>query len=86
MGFPRREYWSGLPYPPPGDIPDPGIESVSHALAGRFFTIGHLRSSAVPNWRSVKMELHRNVNKYWNRGGQYVVGEKKSRNKLFKEE
>ena len=41
MGFPRQEYWRGLPFPPPGDLPDPGIESaslVSPALAGRFFT------------------------------------------------
>ena len=27
MGFPRQEYWSGLPFPPPGDLPDPGITS-----------------------------------------------------------
>ena len=26
MGFPRQEYWSGLPFPPPRDLPDPGIE------------------------------------------------------------
>ena len=26
MGFPRQEHWSGLPFPPPGDLPDPGIE------------------------------------------------------------
>ena len=42
MGFSRQEYWSGLPYPPPGDLPDPGIDSVSltsPALAGGFFTI-----------------------------------------------
>ena len=26
MGFPRQEYWSGLPFPSPGDLPDPGIE------------------------------------------------------------
>ena len=41
MGFSRQEYWSGLPFPPPGDLPDPGIEPVfltSPALAGRFFT------------------------------------------------
>ena len=38
MGFPRQEYWSGLPFPSPGDLPDPGIESTSHALAGGFFT------------------------------------------------
>ena len=42
MGFPRQEYWSGLPFPPPGDLPDPGIEPespVSPALAAGFFTI-----------------------------------------------
>ena len=41
MGFSRQEYWSGLPCPPPGDLPDPGIEPASLsflALAGRFFT------------------------------------------------
>ena len=41
MGFSRQEYWSGLPFPPPGDLPDEGIELtslVSPALAGRFFT------------------------------------------------
>jgi len=36
MGFPRQEYWSGLPFPFPGDLPDPGIKFMS--LAGRFFT------------------------------------------------
>ena len=38
VGFPRQEYWSGLPFHSPGDLPNPGIESVSPALAGRFFT------------------------------------------------
>ena len=38
MGFPRQEYWSGLPFPSPGDLPDPGIEPASPALAGRFYT------------------------------------------------
>ena len=37
MKFSRQEYRSGLPFPLPGDLPDPGIESVSPALAGRFF-------------------------------------------------
>ena len=31
MGFPRQEYWSGLPFPPPVDLPDPGIELMSPA-------------------------------------------------------
>ena len=39
MGFPRQEYWSGLPFPSSGDLPNPGIESRSPALAGRFFAI-----------------------------------------------
>ena len=37
MVFPRQEYWSGLPFPPPEDLPDPGIEPMSPALADRFF-------------------------------------------------
>ena len=37
-GISRQEYWSGLPFPSPGDLPDPGIELESPALAGRFFT------------------------------------------------
>ena len=41
MGFYRQEYWSGLPFPPPRDLPDAGIEPaspMSPALAGGFFT------------------------------------------------
>ena len=38
MGFSRKEYWSELPFPPPGDLPDPGIEPTSPALAGGFYT------------------------------------------------
>ena len=41
LGFSKQEYWSGLPFPPPGDLPDPGIELLSlssPALAGGFFT------------------------------------------------
>ena len=36
--FSRQEYWSGLPFPSPGDHPGPGIKPVSLSLAGRFFT------------------------------------------------
>ena len=38
MGFPRQEYWSGLPFPSPGDLPKLGINLTSLALAGRLFT------------------------------------------------
>ena len=46
MVFLRQEYWSGLPRPPPGDLPDQGIEPeslMSPTLAGGFFTAGTLR-------------------------------------------
>ena len=38
VGFPRQEYWSGWPFPPPGELPDPEIAPTSPALAGGFFT------------------------------------------------
>ena len=38
MGFSRQEYWSALPFPSPGDFPDPEIKPMSPGLAGRFFT------------------------------------------------
>ena len=40
MGFPRQEYWRGLPFRCPGDLPDPGIEPTSPTLAGGFLTTG----------------------------------------------
>ena len=52
MGSSGQEYWSGLPCPPPGDLPDPGIEPaslLSPALAGKFFT-----TSAT--WEAQKLE------------------------------
>ena len=36
--FSKQEYWSGLPFPPPGDLPDPGMGPVSPTLAGGFFS------------------------------------------------
>ena len=48
MGFPRLEYWSGLPFFPPGGLPNPEIKPVapaSPALAGRFFTAEPPRKS-----------------------------------------
>ena len=47
MGFSRQEHWSGLPFPPPGDLPDPGIQPtspVSPALADGFFMLSHMGS------------------------------------------
>ena len=42
MEIPRQEYWTALPFPPPGCLPDPGIKPASPALAGRFFTTAPL--------------------------------------------
>ena len=42
MGFSRQEYWSGLPFPSPGNFPNPGVEPRSPALADSFFTSEHV--------------------------------------------
>ena len=41
MGFPRQEYWSGLPFPSPGNLPDPGIQPVSPALQADSLPLSH---------------------------------------------
>ena len=38
MGFSRQQYWSGLPFPSPGGLPDPGIKPVSPTLTGKYFS------------------------------------------------
>ena len=43
MGFSRQEDWSGLPCPPPGDLPDPGIEPMAPALQAGSLPLCHLR-------------------------------------------
>ena len=40
VGFPRQDYWSGVPFPTPEHLPDPEIEPMFPALAGKFFTTG----------------------------------------------
>ena len=52
MGFSRQEYWSGLPFPPPGDLPHPGIEPeslTSPASAGGFFTTSTIWEAQILN-------------------------------------
>ena len=59
MGFSRREYWSGLPYLPPGDFPDPGIKLVfllSPAWAGRFFTT-NATTLEYNHWRHLRRKM-----------------------------
>ena len=43
MGFSRQEYWSGLPFPSPGDLPDPGVESRSPTMRADALTSEPLR-------------------------------------------
>ena len=45
LGFARQEYWSGLPCPPPGDLPDPGIKPGSPALQEDSLPLSHQRAS-----------------------------------------
>ena len=54
MGFSRQEYWSGLPCPPPGDLPDPGIDLslMSVALAGGFFTTSATWEAPHVDWNA----------------------------------
>ena len=61
MGFPRDEYWSGLPFLSPGYVPDPGIEHKSPALQADSSMLSyrgsHPQSSATPNLLSVSIDL-----------------------------
>ena len=54
MGFPRQEYWRGLPFPPPGDLPHTGIKPTSPALSGGFFCISFftllVNNTRGPRW------------------------------------
>ena len=55
MEFSRQEYYSGLPFPPPGDLPDPGTEPDSPAPVGGFFTTESSRKPRVSG--RVKLNL-----------------------------
>ena len=49
LEFPRQEYWSGLPFLTPGDLPDPGIEPEFPALQADSLPLGHLGSPDAAN-------------------------------------
>ena len=57
MGLPRQEYWSRLPFPTPGDLPNPGIEPASPALAGRFFTSWATREAQVFIYKFINLYI-----------------------------
>ena len=76
MGFSRQEYWSGLPFPSPGHLPDSWIKPTSHALAGGFFTTSatweaHLYESRSESRSAVSnsLRLHE-LYSPWNSPGQ----------------
>ena len=79
MGFSRQEYWSGLSFLPPGDLPDPGIKLTSPAtpaLADRFFTTS-------TTWEAPQIEKlktkGRKKDRVRGRKGREEVGEERDR-------
>ena len=71
MGFSSQEYWTRLPYSPPGDLPEPRIEPtplLSPALAGRLFTT------------SATWEAHNNVHKFQN---NYAESKKPDKKRVY---
>ena len=58
MEFPRQEYWSGLPFSSPGDLPDPGIKLSSPALASEFFTTEPPGKPKNISYKGHKNEVH----------------------------
>ena len=61
MGFSRQEYWSGLPFPPPEDLPNPGTEPASPALAGGFFTTEPPGLPYITSNKYLKNKLHNSI-------------------------
>ena len=55
MGFSRQKYWSGLPFPSPGDLPDPGIVPT---LASRFFTAESLGKSYITHIFTIHEDVY----------------------------
>ena len=63
MGFPRQEFWSGLPSPSPGDLPDPGMEHRSPAFAGRFFTTEQLEKPINLHYEKLQLGMRSEIRK-----------------------
>ena len=65
MEFSRQEYWRALPFPPPGDLPDPGIKPkflASPALAGRFFTTTAFETIEIPERTKQQQHFFKCIN------------------------
>ena len=77
MGFSRQEYWSGLPFPSPGNLPDPGIEPGSPALQADSLPI-ELWGKPIELIEYLSISLSRSVHFFW-RTGSHIVGADKSK-------
>ena len=72
MGFHRQEYWTGLPFPPAGDLLDPGVKPRSPVLAGGFFTAESLGSEAPMGDRATEAQGR------WPARGRIIPGKEQS--------
>jgi len=72
MGLPRQEYCNGLPFPPPGDLPDPGIEPAPPGLAGGIFTTETPGKSSISLSKRKKYYLHQELGKHSYDSGSIV--------------
>ena len=66
MGFFRQEYWSGLPFPPPGDITNPGVKPASltsPVLVGRFFTTSATWDALI--WAQRSLQFRKGLRDGW---------------------
>ena len=88
MGFPRQEYWNGLPFPSPGDLPDPGIEPGSPALEAGTLTSEPPGKPTEKPMNSMKRQKDRTVKDQLPRsvGAQYATGDRWRNNSRTNEE
>ena len=63
MGFSRQEYWSGLPFPPPGNLPNPGIKHASPASP--ILQANSLLLSTIPFYKSTSTFIYSSANRFW---------------------
>ena len=70
MGFPRQEYWSGLPFSSPRDLPNAGIKPMSPALADRFPTTQSPGKSLTGCWQCLRSEFEVSG---WSKGNTWVL-------------
>ena len=65
MGFSRQEYWSGLPFPSPGDLPDPGIEPGSPTLEADALTSKQINTTETGEYEAFELNIPFEAVKFW---------------------